>query len=122
MTVSNAAVSQVSQLFDWQRVEDFAVESDEGYRIVALLICDCWSYSAFGPEEKIIQKDGGLFFRDLEYKESYLAGERVPPPYDYHTKKARYFIGGFPQKKYSSVDAALLAAKAACELDFENNK
>ena len=122
MTGCNVAVSQVSQDLNWisgvDRIEKNAIECSEGYRILATSIDGVWSYSAFGPSEKITQDGGSFFLRGIEYKSCYEIGDEVPAGYGYKSKSARYFLGGFNAKFYGGVDPALAAAKEACFLDY----
>lgn len=119
MTPSTARVAQASQGMQWERVEIAAVESAEGYRILAQRIDGGWCYSAFGPEEKTVQKNGSRFFRDTEYKMKYAMGERMPPPYSYQSQSARESIGYFHESEHGNTASALAAAKAACDIDLE---
>jgi len=126
VTACNSAVSQVSHELNWlcgvDRIEKNAIECSEGYRILATSIEGKWSYSAFGPSEKITYENGSTFFRDMEYKAHYEIDDQVPPSYNYKTKSANYLIGCFNEKFYGSTDAALVAAKAACFLDYEKQQ
>lgn len=123
MTALLAEVSQLSQGLSWvegaDRVEKFAIECVEGYRILATSVKGQWSYTAFGPVEKIIQDGDRVYFRDFEYKATYERGEVVPPSYGFKNKSARYLIGGFNAEHYGSVEAALEAAKTACFEDYQ---
>ena len=104
---------------EWQRVEISALESGHGYRILASCVAEVWCYIAYGPEEKITQEDGRRFFRGIEYKERYAIGEQVPPAYSYRTMSTRHPLGVFRENCFGGTDAALVAAKEACVLDFE---
>ena len=118
----NAVVSQVSQYWEWERTDLLAVESLGGYKVRALCVSGVWIYSAYSPEEKIIQRGSAWFFRDIEYKLRYEIGERVPPAYNYQTKRAALLIGCFREDTYGNTDAALAKAKAACVQDFEEQQ
>jgi len=119
VTASNSMVSQASQVMRWDRVDLYRLESSEGYQIVAMRIVNGgWVYLASGPKEKLTQNNGRLFFRGIEYKARYQQGEQVPPMYSYRGQTARQYIGHFHQSAHGTTDAALAAAKSACDQDL----
>lgn len=120
MTADISTVSQVSQpSMQWERVDLMRVESREGYQIVAMKMEDgAWVYIASGPKEKVVQENGRMYFRGLEYKARYQQGDQVPPMYSYKGLLARQYIGHFHQVTYGTTESALAAAKAACAEDL----
>ena len=127
MTASNSGVSQVSQPaqgLEWSESGLYSVDSIEGYQVFVRKRYGQWFYSAYCSKEKITKNGDRWFFRELEYKEQYEIGERVPPAYDYRTLTAQLLLGMFAENDYGGTEAAQAAAKEACWLDWveQNNK
>lgn len=104
---------------NWERVERFAIESAEGYRILAQCMSGDWCYSVWGPSEKVSEINGRRYFRGFDYRARYQIGDRLPPAYSYRGMSGRLSLGYFHASAYTGTDEALAAAKAACEEDFE---
>ena len=103
----------------WERISKFYLESDEGYLIRACQDHHGWGYLVMGPVEKVTRVGGADFFRDMEYKVQYQAGDRVPPSCDYDSKKARLRLGFAHEREHGSTDGALASAKQICLDDFK---